>query len=54
MMEKDKIKVCKSGAILGINRYTEIPLAALELADSNMMFPEEAEEKEFKVKLSEK
>lgn len=48
-MKTGKIIVYKSGMIGGINRYTEIPFVAEELAEFNMMHPDEAVEKEFDV-----
>lgn len=47
MKKFDTIKVTKDGDITGVGRFTEIPFAALALADNNMIFPSAAEEKEF-------
>ncbi len=49
MADKKFITVCESGLIAGVDRKTCIPFEALEHADFNMMFPEEAEEKKFEV-----
>ena len=54
MNDKKFLTVCKSGLILGIGRKTCIPLAALEQADFNMMFPKQAERREFVVSESKK
>lgn len=48
------ITVHKSGGITGIGRYTEVPFAAMDLAEHNMMFPKEAVRKEFEVSESAK
>ena len=49
MADKKFITVCESGLIAGVDRKTCIPFEALEHADFNMMFPEEAEEKKFEI-----
>ena len=54
MPEKPKIIVHKSGGISGVGRYTEIPFAALDLCEHNMMFPKQAERREFVVSESKK
>ncbi len=48
----ETIEVKKSGAIIGIGRYTEIPFAALELSEYNIMHPQLAVKREFKCKTS--
>ncbi len=49
MADKKFLTVCKSGLILGVGRKTCIPFEALEHVDSNMVFPDKAEEKEFEI-----
>lgn len=46
-MKKPKITVHKDGAIIGINRHTQVPFAALELSEQNMMSPKETKRKVF-------
>lgn len=50
----DTIVVHKCGLISGVGRYTEIPFAAEELSENNLLFPESAERREFEATRSEK
>lgn len=50
-MGSDKITVLKDGSITGITRYTRIPFEALDLSERNIMFPDDAERKEFTCKM---
>ncbi len=54
MDDKKFITVCESGLITGVDRKTCIPFEALEHADFNMMFPEQAEQRTFEVSESKK